>query len=40
MKDILYGELGIIGMEGCEGFTSQVDNYIREWAYKKLGPRT
>ena len=31
MKDILYGELGIIGMEGCEGFTAQVDNYIREW---------
>lgn len=31
MKDILYGELGIIGMEGCEGFSAQVDNYIREW---------
>lgn len=31
MKDILYGELGIIGMGGCEQFTAQVDNYIREW---------
>ena len=31
MKDILYGDLGIIGMQGCERFTAQVDNYIREW---------
>ncbi len=31
MKDSLYGELGIIGMQGCESFAAQVDNYIREW---------
>ena len=27
----LYGELGVIGMRGCEGFVSQVDSYLREW---------
>ncbi len=27
----LYGELGVIGMRGCEGFVSQVDAYLREW---------
>lgn len=27
----LYGELGVIGMRGCEGFSEQVDNYLREW---------
>lgn len=27
----LYGELGVIGMKGCEDFVSQVDNYLREW---------
>jgi len=26
----LYGELGVIGMRGCEGFVSQVDDYLRE----------
>lgn len=27
----LYGELGVIGMRGCEGFVEQVDSYLREW---------
>ncbi len=27
----LYGELGVIGMRGCEGFTERVDSYLREW---------
>lgn len=27
----LYGELGVIGMKGCEDFVSQVDAYLREW---------
>ncbi len=27
----LYGELGVIGMKGCEGFVEQVDRYLREW---------
>jgi len=27
----LYGELGVIGMRGCEGFVDQVDSYLREW---------
>ena len=27
----LYGELGVIGMRGCENFVSQVDAYLREW---------
>ncbi len=29
--DNLYGELGVIGMKGCEGFVDQVDRYLREW---------
>ena len=31
MKDSLYGELSIIGMRGCEAFTSEVDSYLKEW---------
>jgi len=31
MKDTLYGELSVIGMRGCEDFTSQVDFYLKEW---------
>ncbi|MBQ7715511.1 MAG: ribose-phosphate pyrophosphokinase [Clostridia bacterium] len=27
----LFGELGVIGMRGCEGFVEQVDSYLREW---------
>ena len=31
MKETLYGELSIIGMNGCEEFVSQVDYYLRDW---------
>ena len=31
MKDTLYGELSVIGMKGCEDFSSQVDAYLQEW---------
>ena len=31
MKELLYGELAVIGMRGCEGFVEQVDRYLREW---------
>ena len=31
MKETLYGELNIIGMKGCEGFVSQVNDYLTEW---------
>lgn len=27
----LYGELGVIGMKGCEGFVEKVDSYLRDW---------
>ena len=27
----LYGELGVIGMRGCEDFVNQVDAYLKEW---------
>ena len=27
----LYGELGVIGMRGCDDFVSQVDGYLRQW---------
>jgi ribose-phosphate pyrophosphokinase len=30
MKELVYGDLGIIGMRGCEHFVEQVDNYIRK----------
>ena len=31
MKESLFGELSVIGMRGCEDFTSQVDFYLKEW---------
>ena len=31
MKDNHYGELGVIGMKGCDQFTSQVDYYLKDW---------
>ena len=31
MKEALYGELSIIGMNGCEQFVSQVDYYLKDW---------
>jgi len=31
MKELLYGELAIIGMSGCEEFVDQVDTYLRQW---------
>ena len=31
MKELLYGELAVIGMKGCEGFVEQVDRYLKEW---------
>ena len=31
MKEVLYGELSVIGMRGCEQFVAQVDNYLKEW---------
>ena len=30
MNDVLYGELSVIGMRGCEKFIAQVDAYLRE----------
>ena len=31
MKYNRCGELAVIGMSGCEAFTSQVDYYLKEW---------
>ena len=31
MKEALYGELSIIGMNGCEQFVDQVDHYLTDW---------
>ena len=31
MKENHYGELSIIGMNGCEDFASQVDYYLKDW---------
>ena len=31
MKEVLYGDLTVIGMRGCEQFVQQVDNYLKEW---------
>ena len=31
MKEVLYGELSVIGMSGCEQFVAQVDAYLKEW---------
>ncbi len=35
MKEMLYGELSVIGMKGCEAFASQVDYYLKEWRRQK-----
>ncbi len=29
--DSMYGELGVIGMRGCDEFVKQVDYYLKEW---------
>ena len=31
MKESLYGDLSIIGMNGCGEFASQVDYYLKDW---------
>ena len=31
MKELLYGDLAIIGMSGCENFVEQVNSYLKEW---------
>ncbi len=31
MKEVVYGDLSIVAMRGCEPFVSQVDNYLKEW---------
>jgi ribose-phosphate pyrophosphokinase len=31
MKEVLFGELSVIGMSGCEQFVAQVDAYLKEW---------
>ena len=31
MKEQLYGDLSVIGMKGCEQFSAQVDNYLKDW---------
>ena len=31
MKDSLYGELTVIGMQGSEAFVERVDAYLKEW---------
>ena len=31
MNDSYFGDLSIIGMRGCEEFTAEVDNYIKDW---------
>ena len=31
MKDVLYGDLSVIGMAGSEQFVQQVDYYLKEW---------
>ncbi len=33
MKELLYGELAVIGMSGCEKFVDQVDRYLKEWRH-------
>ena len=30
MKDSLYGELTVIGMQGSESFVERVDGYLKE----------
>ncbi len=31
MKETLYGELTVIGMNGCEDFVARVDAYLKDW---------
>ena len=31
MKDAQFADLSVIGMNGCEAFAQQVDNYLKEW---------
>lgn len=31
MKDVLYGDLSVIGMSGSEQFVQQVDYYLKDW---------
>ena len=31
MKDTEFAKLSVIGMRGCEDFTSQVDYYLKDW---------
>lgn len=35
MNDVLFGELSVIGMRGCEKFLAQVDAYLKEWRNSK-----
>lgn len=37
MRDNLFGELGVIGMRGCEEFVSRVDKYLCDWRYHSEG---
>jgi len=37
MNDVLYGDLCVIGMKGCEDFVSQVDAFLCEWRNCKEG---
>lgn len=34
MNDVLFGDLSVIGMRGCEKFIAQVDAYLKEWRKK------
>ena len=31
MKEMEFGELSVIGMRGCDTFTSKVDYYLKDW---------
>ena len=31
MGDLVFGDLSVIGMRGCEDFVEQVDGYLKEW---------
>lgn len=31
MNDVLFGDLSVIGMRGCDKFIAQVDAYLKEW---------
>jgi len=37
MRDNLFGELGVIGMRGCESFVKTVDKYLCDWRYHSEG---